>query len=635
MSSMRLTNLARTRCLSSLPPDKPFYVTTPIFYVNSYPHIGHLYSMYLADTIKRWASLQGRRAILCTGTDEHGSKVAAAAAAAGIAVDALAARNAKRFQNLAERAGISQDVFIRTTSTQHKEAVRAFWKLLVENGHVYKDRYAGWYSISDEAFYDENETVKSIEPTTGRSIRVAKSSGSEVDWLEETTYKFRLTAFRDRLLKFYHNNPDWIIPRERQEEVIAWVDSHLTDLSISRPANRVSWGVRVPGDNEHTIYIWVDALVNYLTAVQYPDWPKGKDMYMSGWPAELHVIGKDIVRFHCVYWPALLMAAKLLIPGRILVHSHWTMGGKKMSKSLGNVVDPFDALARWSPDALRYFMLSQGCINNDSDYNNQTITVKYKKDLQGGIGNLLARVTRTSRWNLPDAVRIIGREVGQTPLSEIFSFYNIPFKNKSEQLQTDSGIVIDGSLVKEHIENQLTILRMLTNSVSAKMALHDPVEALRKIQSVVTEANVFFTATKPWDLARLENSELLIRTIYTMGETLRIIGILLQPFLPTKATALLNELGVSVNKRTLNDAQLGLDFTYGQPMDERGNLILDKSKLRKSAWESLFPKLALEEMSVDDHIRQTEQAQEIKKIKKAQKTQKYLIHGIKQVPRIS
>ena len=363
--------------------------------------------MILADSLARWQRLSGRHALLCTGTDEHGSKVQRAADIEGVSPETLCEQNSNKFLALAYRAGIWRDFFMRTTQPEHKKAVQVFWNRIRDSGHIYMDIHQGWYSISDEAFYNEDEVQKWMEPTTGRILMTAKASGSTVEWVKEETYRFRLISFRERLLKFYRENPGWIVPTWRQAEVVEWVRSHLTDLSISRPRDRVSWGIPVPEDDQHTIYIWVDALVSYLTATGFPDWETGPAFGGGGWPADIHVIGKEIVRFHCIYWPALLMAADVPLPNKILVHGHWRMGGRKMSKSLGNVVDPFEALDRWEPEALRHFMISQGCINSDADYSNRTITVKYQKELQNGLGNMLTRVVGTNRWSLREAVLAI------------------------------------------------------------------------------------------------------------------------------------------------------------------------------------------------------------------------------------
>lgn len=310
---------------------------------------------------------------------------------------------AQKFRELAQKANISHDFFIRTTDEDHKDAVRHFWYLLQHSGYVYQAKHEGWYSVSDETFYTESQLERRQDPITGRVYPASIETGNEVEWMEEKTYHFRLTAMKDRLLDFYKQNPDWITPKFRMREVEDWVTNKLEDLSISRPTSRLEWGIRVPDDDSHTIYVWVDALVNYLTKAGFPNWTPGKENE-GGWPADMQVIGKDILRFHGVYWPAMLLAVGIPPPKRMLSHGHWTMGGQKMSKSLGNVVNPFHAIDRWGVDTMRYFMLMDGALGDDADYENIYIQRRYNKQLKDGIGNLLGRVTRSKRWNVRESV---------------------------------------------------------------------------------------------------------------------------------------------------------------------------------------------------------------------------------------
>jgi methionyl-tRNA synthetase len=362
-----------------------------------------MYSMVLADVFKRWQTLMGKRALLSTGTDEHGIKVQQAAALDDKPPKEFCDQFAERFEELAQLSRIDYDRFIRTTDEDHIQAVEHFWFLLQEKGLIYETKHEGWYSVSDECFYPESQIVKSQEPFTGAVYMASAETGNKVEWVEEKNYRFRMTALKDRLLDFYEKNPGWVEPASRMNEVVNWVKNHLDDLSISRPVQRLSWGIQVPGDASQTIYVWVDALVNYLTSAGFPTWTPGQTE-RGGWPADIHVIGKDILRFHCVYWPALLIALDLPLPKRILTHAHWTLNRKKMSKSLGNVVNPTYAISRWGIDTVRFYLLFEGGIADDANYDNTTLAAKYKKHLQWGFGNLLGRVTRTRIWNLPEII---------------------------------------------------------------------------------------------------------------------------------------------------------------------------------------------------------------------------------------
>ncbi|KAK1760848.1 methionyl-tRNA synthetase [Echria macrotheca] len=534
--------------------EKPYYVTTPIFYVNAAPHVGHMYSMVLADVLKRWQTLTGRTALLCTGTDEHGIKVQRAAALEEVPPKQFCDDNAAKFEHLAEKALIDHDRFIRTTDEDHIAAVEYFWFLLREKGLIYESKHAGWYCVSDECFYPEAMIEKKQDPFTGQVFLASTETGNKVEWIEERNYHFRMTALKDKLLDFYAKNPDWIVPVSRMNEVVDWVQNHLVDLSISRPVDRLSWGIRVPGDHTQTIYVWVDALINYLTMAGFPNWTPGKEQD-GGWPADVHVIGKDILRFHCVYWPALLLALDLPLPQRVLSHAHWTMDRRKMSKSLGNVVNPLFAIDRWGVDAMRFYMIYNGGIVEDSDYNNDTLLGGYKKLLQGGLGNLTNRIIRSKKWSVKEA---------------------ITFVRGRGSLQDD----VKGDKI---MSNQVALLQSLGPKANEEMAVPNPSAALHRIMEVMTKANFLVSEKKPWELANEPSNPdkvmALNYSLYLAMETLRIVGILLQPFMPSKAAELLDILGVSEDKRTFQHAQVGADFDFGAPFLEEG----------KSAWETLFP----------------------------------------------
>ncbi|CAK7220549.1 methionyl-tRNA synthetase [Sporothrix curviconia] len=598
--------------------EKPYYVTTPIFYVNADPHIGHMYSMVLADVLKRWQTLKGRRALLCTGTDEHGLKVQQAAARAGVPPKQFCDETAGVFLDLAKRSGLANDFFIRTTDPDHIAAARAIWRRLRRKGYIYQSQHSGWYCVSDETFYPTALVEKRMDPTTGKVEVASVETGKMVEWTEERNYHFRMTAVRDRLLQFYKENPEFIVPAARLNDVVHWVTNHLEDLSISRPASRLTWAVPVPEDESQTVYVWVDALVNYLTKAGYPErWapeeakevaaqaelegtetaeavlidgnvqvgvhtendaplpPPLRTVALTpaqrarqeggGWPADVHVIGKDILRFHAVYWPALLLALDLPLPKQLLSHAHWTLGRKKMSKSVGNVVNPFYAMDRFGVDAMRYYLVHDGGIEDDGDYGNEHIVDRYKKGLQGGLGNLLGRITRTTRWNVREAVEV----KGATSFTEAAGASN---ESVQRQVQSIQGVAL---LASEHMDRL------------------DPRSALHSIMDVVYQTNRFLQETAPWDLAKQlqtsPNDEMLQSrlhtSVYLTAEALRVVGILLQPVMPVKATEVLDILGVSQEKRGFAQAHLGADSDYGVSMKSPG----------RSKDGGLFPPLPVED----------------------------------------
>ncbi|EAA59130.1 hypothetical protein AN3865.2 [Aspergillus nidulans FGSC A4] len=475
---------------------KPYYVTTPIFYVNAAPHVGHLYTMVLADILKRWRTLTGdNEAQLLTGTDEHGMK------------------------------GLLGEI-----------VTYAEQEMLQHRGYIYTSKHEGWYSVSDETFYPQSQVNLSLDPATGRKRMVSTETGKEVEWSSETNYHFRLSAFQDRLLELYKT--DFITPTHYTEQVVKSVASGLSDLSISRPVERLTWGIPVPNDNTQTIYVWLDALVNYLTKAGYP-FPPGEGSRL-GWPADVHVVGKDIVRFHCVYWPAFLMALDLPLPRNVLVHAHWTMNREKMSKSTGNVVNPFFAIDRFGMDTMRFFLAHRGGLASDSDYDNRYIIRDYKKYLQQGLGNIAHRTIGCAKGKLRDY--IINATSGNSPATADDQAYQ-------------------------------KTLEQLSHKVAKCMEALDPRAALEEIVEVILLTNKYFHNSEPW-----QNPEEKQRVIFNAAESMRIMGILLQPFMPNKAKKLLDILKVDPSKRDLSDAGYARDSTYGEDV---------KKKI-------LFPPLALE-----------------------------------------
>ncbi|KAG6273879.1 hypothetical protein E4U49_007074 [Claviceps purpurea] len=545
---------------------KPYYITTPIFYVNDAPHIGHFYTMVLGDVLKRWQQIKGNEAFLLTGTDEHGSKVQRAAEKEGVDVKDFCDTNSNKFRDLAAAGGILNDAFMRTTDPQHKEAVSEFWlqlkHALPEHLGLYKGTHKGWYAVSDECFYPESMVKTDIVPQTGKKIMVSVETGSEVEWVEEETWFFPLTKYKDRLLKFYDENPHWITPGHRLNEVRQWVKDNLQDLSITRPASRLSWGIPDPEDDSQTIYVWVDALVNYITQAGYGSKWHSRSEGMGIWPADMQIVGKDILRFHAIYWPALLMALGLPPPRHLLCHNHWTMSNQKMSKSVGNVVNPFFALQRWDVDTLRYYLMRNAGLSRDMSYSNQQIAVVYMKELQANMGNLLHRITRSKlkeKWSLVEVmedfrdgkIHAMARKYAgtkYTSLDEHLTAYPAEYCERLDHCHT-SG-------------------------------------ALRELFNLLIETNRYISETTPWKLAKEAGPTprmLLNLVIYNAAEALRIAAILLQPIMPTKAGLMLDELGVAEDRRTVQYAVKGKDSLYGI------DLSIDDGSGRMNKWKSIFP----------------------------------------------
>ena len=479
-----------------------FYVTTPIYYVNDVPHIGHMYTTLACDVLARFKRLDGHTVKFLTGTDEHGQKVEKAAAAAGLAPQAFTDRVSGNFRELAERMNFSNDDFIRTTEPRHIAACQALWRRLLERGEIYLGSYAGWYAVRDEAFYSESEL--SIGPDGGRTA----PSGAPVDWVEEPSYFFRLSAWQERLLHFYESHPDFILPETRRNEVVSFVRGGLQDLSISRTTFR--WGVPVPDDDAHIMYVWLDALTNYITAVGFPD--TDTEAYRTFWPADVHMVGKDILRFHAVYWPAFLMAAGLEPPRRVFAHGWWTNEGQKISKSLGNVIEPLQLVETYGLDEVRYFMLREVPFGADGDFSRRAIVGRINGDLANDFGNLCQRVLSMVQRNCAGVVPEPGA-----------------FAPEDEALLASAqGLVAE---VRASIEVQ---------------ALH---VALAQIWSVVAAANGYVDRQAPWALRKTDPARM-GTVLYVLAEVIRHLGILMQPFTPSAAAKLLDQLCVPESRRS-------------------------------------------------------------------------------------
>lgn len=467
----------------------PFYITTPIFYVNDRPHIGHAYTLIACDVLARFMRLDGREVKFLTGTDEHGQKVEKSAAHAGIAPKDFVDQVSQHFRDLTKTVNASNDDFIRTTEPRHIKSAQAIWKKMQENGHIYLGSYAGWYAVRDEAFYAESELVDGKAPT-----------GAEVEWVEEPSYFFRLSAFQQKLLDYYEAHPDFTGPQTRRNEVVSFVKGGLKDLSISRTT--FTWGIPVPGDEKHIMYVWLDALVNYLSAVGYPDENAGE--YKTFWPASLHMVGKDILRFHAVYWPAFLMAADLLPPQHIFAHGWWTIEGEKMSKSLGNVIAPQDLVNEFGVDQTRWFLMREVPFGNDGNFSRERMTQVINAELANNIGNLVQRTLSMINKNCE----------GKVPAG---SADNI------------CSIAPDSSFAK------------IKNNEFDKYATD--------LVRYASEANEYIDKQAPWTLKKEGKLEEMGRVLYSLAESLRKIAILLQPIMPASAAKILDQLAIPSHER--------------------------------------------------------------------------------------
>lgn len=487
---------------------KNYYVTTPIYYVNDKPHLGSCYTTTACDVLARFKRLDGYDVFFLTGTDEHGQKVRASAEKAGMDPQAFTDMVSQNFRDLCGAMNFSNTDFIRTTEPRHKRAAQAIWDKLVENGDIYLGTFSGWYAVRDEAYYGDEEVTTNAE---GKKIA---PTGAECVWMEEENYMFALSKWQDRLLKYYDDHPDFIAPESRRNEILSFVKSGLRDFSVSRTT--FDWGVHVPNDPKHVMYVWVDALTNYITAVGYPD--VNADNFKKFWPADLHMVGKDIVRFHTVYWPAMLMGAGLEPPKRVFAHGFWTAEGQKMSKSLGNVISPYDLIHKYGVDATRYVLLALFPFGNDGDFSHALAIGKINTNLANGLGNLAQRT-----------------------LSFIY-------KN------CDATLPEPGDLKPEDMALLTKAQTQMLPGVRLELDRQRFDKALEIIFDVVSDANIYIDAQAPWtckkngDLARMNT------VLYVLAETIRCLGLIIAPFMPTAADTILDQ--VAVDKGVRNFATL-------------------------------------------------------------------------------
>ncbi|AHA28063.1 methionine--tRNA ligase [Candidatus Liberibacter americanus] len=481
-------------------PEK-LYLSTAISYSNAKPHIGHAYEMILADVFARFYRLDGRDVLFSTGSDEYGQKILKSANNAGIPVEDFVEQNTKSFSDMADALDISYDEFIRTTEKRHHDSCQELWKRILNSGDIYKGSYKGWYSLLDEAYCQNDEIY------VGKDGQRYNSQNNPVQWMEEEGYFFRLSAYQKKLLAFYDTHPEFILPIEKRNEVISFVKSGLKDLSISR--KNFDWGVKIPEDSEYIMYVWIDALTNYLTVTGILKDPRGEKAKF--WPADMHIIGKDIVRFHAVYWPAFLLSANLPMPKRIFSHGFIINKGKKISKSLGNVIDPIEVIDNVGVDALRYFLLREISCGQDGFYDIDSVKRRANADLANGIGNLMSR----------SVAMILKNFDGKIP-------------NPNVLLECDEVILSACSTsfndIRDNINNQL-IHRALSQTIS-----------------IVSEVDRYFSEQKPWELKKTDPNRM-STVLYVAIDVVRQIAILLQPYVPRLADKILNILCIPNEKR--------------------------------------------------------------------------------------
>jgi methionyl-tRNA synthetase len=493
-----------------------FYITTPIYYPSGSPHMGHAYSSIIADVFARFKRLEGKNVFFLTGTDEHGLKIQREAEKNNKTTKVFCDEVSLKFKNLAKNLNLSIDDFIRTTEQRHHDSVKAIWNRLVESGDIYLSKYAGWYSVSDEAYYTEDEIISDGEN------KIAKSSGSIVDWFEEESYFFKLSAWQNKLLQHYEKNPNFILPKPRNNETVQFVKSGLNDLSISRTSFK--WGIPVPNNDKHIVYVWLDALTNYISALNFPD--INDKYYKDFWPANLHIIGKDILRFHAIYWPAFLMAAKIPLPLKIYGHGWILSDNKKMSKSLGNILDPLEVIEKYGIDQLRYYLVKEVSLGNDGNVSMENLKNCINNDLANNFGNLCQRV---------------------------FSFLE---KNCSGKLPEPTKL--------EQIDLNLTNnLKDRLPELIIDMDKQDLNNYVKKVVEFSFSANKYFNDLEPWALKKT-NKDRMNNILYTIVTQIKNISILLSPIIPISSDKILDIMNMKKEDRLLESINKKNIFNHNQ-----------------------------------------------------------------------
>ncbi len=486
--------------------DKNFYITTPIYYPSANPHMGHAYSSIIADFFARLKKIDGFDVHFLTGTDEHGLKIQRAAEKKGIETSKFCDEISQTFRDLSNILNLTNTDFIRTTETRHKLSVQNLWKELEKNGDIYLSKYSGWYSVSDEAFYDDDE----IEEIEGKKQSI--SSKSLVEWIDEESFFFRLSKWQKPLLDYYNKNPDFISPISRKNEVISFVKSGLKDLSVSR--KNFSWGIPVPNNKEHVIYVWLDALTNYISALNYPN--KENQLYKKFWPASVHLIGKDILRFHAVYWPAFLLAAKIPLPKKVYGHGWILSGDEKMSKSKGNILDPLEIINKYGLDPLRYYLIKEVSFGNDGNISQERLEDCINSDLANNYGNLCQRVTAFA------------------------------FKNCNGKIPTNIKFEKDDLKLLDKFKLNLNLIRDKVDSQDVNFYINFIVKTL-------FETNKYFNDQEPWNK---KNDKIRLNTIvYTTLEIVRKISFMLYPIMPQSALKALQIFEIGENEINLSSIE--------------------------------------------------------------------------------
>lgn len=507
--------------------NKNYYITTAISYVNGAPHLGHAYESILTDVMARFKRLDGYDVMFLTGTDEHGQKVAKTAEANDMEPKAFCDKIAKKFIDMTADLNMSNDDFIRTTEPRHYESCQAIWNAIKENNpdDIYLDKYCGWYSVRDEAYFTESELTEG-EDSDGNKHKLAPT-GAPVEWVEEGSYFFRLSAYSEKLLELYETHPEFIAPDSRRNEVISFVKSGLQDISISR--TNFKWGVPVPDDDDHVMYVWLDALTNYITGVGYPD--INSESFKKHWPADRHVIGKDIIRFHCIYWPAFLMAANLALPKQVFAHGFINVQGQKMSKSVGNVIAPQDLIDTYGLDSTRYLLMREVSHGQDGNFSHDYAIQRINSDLANGLGNLAQRTLSMIHKNCDGKIP----EAGEL---------------------TDE----DKKLLSHAHDKLLPHVR----EEAEDMRFH---RVLESIWRLVIDANGYIDAQAPWTLKKTDFKRM-ETVLYVLSDVIRVLGLIVQPVMPESGAKILDQIKIPQDQRDFSFISADYMLKSGTEIDK-------------------------------------------------------------------